>query len=309
MRIGRAIGAEGYGEAFSAQPTRDDGCIAAGVLDSADLLYAAAVKFDSLGSVEWKRTFRGDSENWGALHAHQLPAGDFVVAGTCEDGFIIRLDPAGNVRQQFRLPGHRFLGRSVESGWWNGYSRLAPTRDGGFIVSASGGPRLLKTDSIGRPQWVRRFDGLRIGAAADMHQTRDGGYVVTGVAWADQPESRRDDLYLLKLDSRGRVKWFKTYGGEQTDNGKSVTQTADGGYVVAGRSRSFHADETNGWLVRTDSVGGLIWTMVLPKSDYFLGAECVRQTSDGGFVVTGQSVDSAGKGQMYLLKLAPERHK
>ncbi|GFP31647.1 hypothetical protein HKBW3S34_02568, partial [Candidatus Hakubella thermalkaliphila] len=45
----------------------------------------------------------------------------------------------------------------------------------------------------------------------------------------------------LKLDSTGKVLWEKTYGGENNDEASSIQQTKDGGYIVAGDTRSFGA--------------------------------------------------------------------
>jgi hypothetical protein len=48
-------------------------------------------------------------------------------------------------------------------------------------------------------------------------------------------------MYVVKLDSSGNVVWTKTIGGSNWDEARSIIQSGDGGYVVAGWTRSFGA--------------------------------------------------------------------
>ena len=80
--------------------------------------------------------------------------------------------------------------------------------------------------------------------------------------------------------------WKRTYGGSDYDAGRSVAQTSDGGYIVAGKTRSFGAGEDDVYLVKTDSVGDTIWMRTCGGSDRDYGRS-VAQTSDGGYIVAG----------------------
>ncbi|GAI48897.1 unnamed protein product, partial [marine sediment metagenome] len=62
-------------------------------------------------------------------------------------------------------------------------------------------------------------------------------------------------------NSDGNLIWNKTYGGDRSDEGRSVQETSDGGYVIAGYTRSFgNKDDTDVYLVRVDSEGNEIWS-------------------------------------------------
>ena len=86
-----------------------------------------------------------------------------------------------------------------------------------------------------------------------MQQTADGGYVIAGFTTSYGAGDR--DTYLVKTDGEGNEEWQRTFGGEYSDEAFSVQQTADGGYVIAGRTDSYGAGEYYAYLVKTDGEG------------------------------------------------------
>jgi hypothetical protein len=80
--------------------------------------------------------------------------------------------------------------------------------------------------------------------------------------------------------------WTKTLGGMNQDMGHSVRQTTDGGYIVAGYTKSFGAGDRDVWLIKTDAWGDTLWTKTFGGSGSDWG-ESVQQTTDGGYIVAG----------------------
>ncbi|MCH7536144.1 MAG: T9SS type A sorting domain-containing protein, partial [Bacteroidetes bacterium] len=147
---------------------------------------------------------------------------------------------------------------------------------------------LVKTDSAGNVVWAKTFYGGKQYDAVGMsvQQTVDSGYVVGGYV-----RFSNNDLtaaYLIKTDKNGDSLWAKTYDGALYDNAFSVQQTNDGGYIVAGQTKSFGAGMNDAWLIKTDANGDTLWTKTYGRSGNDV-ARSVQQTTDGGYIITGQT--------------------
>jgi hypothetical protein len=92
------------------------------------------------------------------------------------------------------------------------------------------------------------------------------------------------------------------YGGEGYDEARSIYQTTDGGYIVAGTSGSYPSGNSDVFLLKIDSVGAIQWFKFPGGSDLQAGYS-VQQTSDGGFIVAGlTNAGDFGGYDVYLMK-------
>jgi len=89
--------------------------------------------------------------------------------------------------------------------------------------------------------------------------------------------------------------WTKIFGGENQggcnnigDVGRAIENTDDGGFVISGWTNSFGTENTDIWLVSTDSRGNKIWSHAVTVNDSADEAIYdMNKTDDGGFILTG----------------------
>jgi len=266
------------------------------------------IKVEGDGHEQWQKLL-GEGPEMGSITTGrsiaQTPDGGYIIAGvlfTPHDGMnvcLIKADTNGNQLWQ-QVYGLNPEDPSEEIG-----ESVDLTTDGGFIVAGHGTPPttasvqlyLLKTNSSGTLQWFRHFGGGGSDEGYCARQTTDGGYIVAGLTGSYG--AGNDDLYLIKTDSSGTLQWEKTFGGTLQDRGRSVLQTPDGGYIVAGMTNSFHWPDIEVYLVKTDSSGTLQWEHTFNGGR---DAYCIQPTADGGYIVAGMAYVIGRGEEVYLLK-------
>jgi hypothetical protein len=80
--------------------------------------------------------------------------------------------------------------------------------------------------------------------------------------------------------------WTRTYGGSGLEIARSVQQTEDGGFIIAGWTTSYGAGGEDCYIVRTDAAGDTLWTGVY-GSIYNDRLYHIEITSDGGYIAVG----------------------
>ena len=318
----------------SIQKTTDGGYIVAGTSTSSangdvtgtnhgqsDIWIA---KVNSAGSLSWNKLLGGDFSEY-AFSIQQTTDGGYIVAGTSTssangdvtgtnhsagdaDYWIIKLDGTGNI------VWNKLLGGSLTE---LAYS-IQQTTDGGYIVagestsSANGdvtganhGNRdywIVKLDGSGNIVWNKLLGGTGNDIAYSIQQTTDGGYIVAGTSTSSAngdvtgTNHGVPDYWIVKLDGSGIIVWNKLLGGANSEVTKSIVQTTDGGYIVAGYSISSANGDVTGtthgaydfWIVKLDGSGNIVWNKLLGGSLSEF-AYSIQQTTDGGYIVAGYS--------------------
>ncbi|VVB94757.1 Uncharacterised protein [uncultured archaeon] len=111
-------------------------------------------------------------------------------------------------------------------------------------------------------------------------------------------------IFLLLSFGAGAVpveEWNKTFGGNYLDGAKYVQQTSDGGFIIAGNTKSSGAGDYDAWLIKTDNKGKEKWSKTFggAGTDILWSA---RQTSDGGYIAAGKTNSYGGKDQIWVFK-------
>ena len=141
-------------------------------------------------------------------------------------------------------------------------------KDGGYIVagdteSFSAGYRdilILKLKENGDIDWQRTIDRDAFNSFDGAHsivQTEDGGYIVAGETESFGPASYA--AWVLKLKPNGDIDWQRAIDGGRFDYARSIVQTKDGGYIVAGNTNSFseRGYGYNVWILKLSAEGNI----------------------------------------------------
>lgn len=286
----RTYGGNSYDYGRSVQQTEDGGYVIAGETNSfgSGSNDVFLIKTDASGNLQWTHTYGGSDWDYG-YSVQKTADGGYVIAGATfsygsgkNDFYLVKTDTQGNLQWSRAYGG---------AGDDYGYS-VQQTTDGGYILigvtnsfgAGSDDVYLLKTDSLGNLLWTRTYGGSSNDYGHSVQQTEDEGYIITGQTSSFGSVNR--DLYLIKTDASGNVEWSKTYGGSGLDNGNSVQQTEEGGYIVAGATYSFGSGQADVFLIKTDTLGSVRWARAFGGRKWDYGYS-VQEIQNGGYVVTG----------------------
>jgi hypothetical protein len=221
--------------------------------------------------------------------------------------FSVSADPGDIIWQQT-------LGGPAGEEW--AYS-LDTTADGGLLVTGiaysqdanvsgahgNGDLWVVRLSPSGEMLWNRAFGGNESDYGLSVKSTADGGSIIIGTTGSNTGDITgyhgNGDLWLLKLSAEGNLLWQKVYGGNRTDEGGDILQTADGGYILTGYTMSDDGDASGHrgggdlWMLRLDKNGIILWQKVFGGSKRESGSSIIR-TSDGGYAMTGNSYSSDG---------------
>lgn len=226
----KAIGGKLKDEARSVKATPDGGCIVVGGSQSSDGDIQknkggedlVAIKFNASGSVEWAKNFGGKKDER-AEEVGISPDGNYVIAGysSSNDGDLSKNAGAKDV--------------------W-----------------------VLKVSKKGELIWQNSLGGSKNDVAESINIVPNVGFVIAGTTNSNDGDVDKNkgasDLWVIKLDQKGKKIWEKNLGGSSQDVGMSVAQTFDAGYIVAGFSNSSDQDvsETKGfwdyWILKLKEV-------------------------------------------------------
>jgi len=244
--------------ALYVEQTSDGGYIVSGndrSLTGGDSMYL--IKTDSNGSIIWNKIF---GEGYVAKRVHQILNGGYVMIGygfnppsNNRDICVVKTTNTGDTlwMKYYNIAddwGTSILETSDKGLILCGYSQIL---DSNQIVTNSS-VDLIKTDSTGVIIWAKQFSVLLFNKGFYVHQTTDGGFIITGSI----SDSSNSYVYLIKTNSLGNFLWSKKYGTFGQSEGNCVQLTTDGGYAILGTNKELSPAHNGMYFIKTDSLGG-----------------------------------------------------
>jgi hypothetical protein len=280
------------------------------------------VKLDKEGKLMWSRNIGGSEED---VLTKILPTSDggYLVGGTTRsanfdikdrkhssyESWITKLDAGGNVKWT-KTYGGNFTDKFV--------SMVLTKDDGAVVLSISNSEDgdivghkwtydywLMRINSAGNIVWQRVYGGSNEDEPAEIMNTPDGGFILTGNSASDDGDLDNNhgflDVWALKLNNFGDVEWSKAYGGKSVDGGRYGLPTKDGGYLFAAVSKSGDIDVTNAkgdydlWMVKTNRTGEIEWEKSYGSAqNEWMPKIKILESMEGGYTIMGSTYSNTG---------------
>lgn len=284
------------------------------------------IKTDAQGNLSWQKSygFSGADEGTTLIETsdnHLLIAGvlDVTASGGLGnsgrnnnrhaggDYWAIKISQTGN------LVWSRYFGGSFT----DTTTGIVETTDNQFIIVGSSDSNdvditnnkgtydfwTVKAAASGNMVWEKSYGGTEIDEARGIVSSGDGNYVIVGdTRSSDQDITTNNgaaDLWLIKINDNGDILWNQSIGGSGFDVPRSIRSTNDGGFVIAGSSRSSDGDITNNqgqndaWIVKVNSSGQLVWQKTVGGTEIDFAYDAV-ELNDGSIIAVGESGSDNG---------------
>lgn len=289
-------------------------------------LFGLLISYNSLcqaPNIEWQKTY-GGSEDDGGASIIPTSDGNFVAIGysrsndgditfhhssaTIADLWLVKIDSIGNIIWNRSLGGSSGEeGFSILQTFDEGFILLGYASSTDYDVSGLHGSRddawVVKTDSIGQIEWQRCFGTSQTDRGYQIKETPDSGFIflakVSGNDGDVNDLHNYDDLWVVKINRLGLIRWRKCLGGGNYDTPGSIITMDDGGYLVSGSILSTDGDITctdpshNVWIVKLDSTGNILWDRCYGGSNSEMVIDLLKLAGNG-FYIAASTASSDG---------------
>ncbi len=153
-----------------------------------------------------------------------------------------------------------------------------------------------------QPTWQKIYGIFKSPHSNIFETTNDGGFIVTGTTYPDTGTSYV--AYLMRLGGDGSVIWSNVFAeGERGLGGNCVAQSLDGGFAYGGNTYSYFPGNPAACVLKTDSIGTLLWVKSYDWNMSSEGFNDMRSTLDSGFLLVGSVRNGFGVGGALLVKI------
>ena len=194
--------------------------------------------------------------------------------------------------------------------------KVVATNDGGFVLVGNtksidgyfeikdrigNDVFLIKFDLEGQIEWINTYGGTDDDVGNDVIETEDGQFYLIGYSKSSNGDASinkgQHDNWLIKIDSKGKLIWEKSYGFAGHDHAYNIIKTNDGGLFFNGFIDVTASQGEGGllrhgvgefWCHKVDMNGEIIWRRYFGGSNNDRSYDAI-ETSDGGFILVGTS--------------------
>lgn len=294
------------------------------------------MQLDATGNVQWTNSSLGGSAYDISSSVWQAGDNGYVISGSTSgntavhggyDFYIVKLDPAdatGQTVQWSKALGGTGddYGGTIQEVAGGDYVVAGFTGSNNGDVSGNHGGTdgwLVALDATGQTiQWQKTLGGSGEDFIYSFRQNADGSYIVGGSTTSVDGDFSNatnynggGDAFVMKLDTNRNVVWARYFGGAGADEVNEITETSDGGYIVA-CVKTNSGTGMDSWTLKLDASGNIEWEKTVSGSNLDENYSA-HETSDNGYVLlmSTKSIDGGftgthGDNDYYVVKLSDE---
>jgi len=219
-------------------------------------LYVMLSKFDRNGNLLWTKRYH--ETNKLSVGASVIAVNnEYVFVGTSYDSLLTNYE---TILVKTDLNGNIISSTSYQADF--SPTDIIPDPAGNFIIAGRNGNSdlgFMKTDSGGNLLWTNIYSGSYPAEILSLTLNNLGGIVATG---RTVDAGGQYEIFLFTVDSSGNFMWGKTYGTFLDEEGYTVHQTRDHGYIITAEPESYLGVPQTAF-IKTDSSGNLLWTKII----------------------------------------------
>lgn len=287
-----------------------------------------ALKVDALGNIIWQKTFGFKGSDTG-VSVIETNEGGYLFLGVLD---VTASEGQGDSLKRSSKTKHAGgdywavkVNKNGETAWTKYFGgsltdtaeALIQTKDNGYLIAGWSDSDdfdiknnkgtydfwIVKINSLGILEWEKNYGGTEIDEAFAITESNDGNYLIAGASRSNDKDISKNnggaDFWVIKITPSGKQIWEKNYGGTEFDVAKSIFKTNDGGFILAGSSRSQDIDVTqnqgqnDGWVIKIDSKGLLKWQASIGGTniDFMYDA---TQLINGSIIAVGETFSNDG---------------
>jgi len=250
---------------------------------------------DKYTNISWDKVFGGENHDLGSFVLFTNDKGCIVTGSTetfsrgLADLWLIKVDEEGNEQWNETYGGEKWEeGKGIELLDDNSYAVIGKTNS---IGAGKTDLWIIKVDEEGNEQWNETYGGDKWEEGNSIKKTDDGGFILAGDTMSYSVGDY--DAWLIKINENGEEIWNKSYGGIDTDAGRSVELTEDGGYIIAGETQSYGSGGTDIWIIKVNETGIEQWNKTIGTENEEYCNQIII-SDDNAYVVSGHYIVREG---------------
>lgn len=217
---------------------------------------------------------------------------------------LIKLDQNAQISNDLNFKLSQFnRGTSIVKTVGDGYLLGGYTHNGEMLVGA--------LDGQGKHSYLKTFGTTNFDRLHSLIGLEDGGSVAIGTAQSSRKAHEdiffqglgKNDLYLVRFERDGEIRWEKRYGTTGKDTGVDAVSTGDGGFIVIGLSQESNSSTLTA--AKISDTGDALWLKKFPKTGHQKANKIIK-TDEGKYLISAGFENKDNKNNIRLITIDEE---